>query len=143
MLPQEIIRRKGRAQALEAAEIQAFVRGIVDRSWTEGQVAAFAMAVRLRERQVGVVRVVVQRERAEQRVVGLGDGSAPMVGEAQAGSEIFEAVAPRSKTRFAFQAGDEGFIGIHGGGVARMDSNRSCYGTTDATIAGPNKSSLR
>ena len=48
MLPQEIIRRKGRAQALEAAEIQAFVRGIVDRSWTEGQVAAFAMAVCLR-----------------------------------------------------------------------------------------------
>jgi len=48
MLPQEIIRRKGRAQALEAAEIQAFVRGLVDRSWTEGQVAAFAMAVCLR-----------------------------------------------------------------------------------------------
>jgi len=48
MLAQEIIRRKGRAQALEAAEIQAFVRGLVDRSWTEGQVAAFAMAVCLR-----------------------------------------------------------------------------------------------
>lgn len=48
MLPQEIIRRKGRAQVLEAAEIQAFVRGLVDRSWTEGQVAAFAMAVCLR-----------------------------------------------------------------------------------------------
>jgi thymidine phosphorylase len=48
MLPQEIIRRKGRAQALDASEIQAFVRGIVDRSWTEGQVAAFAMAVCLR-----------------------------------------------------------------------------------------------
>lgn len=48
MLPQEIIRRKGRAQALEAAEIQSFVRGLVDRSWTEGQVAAFAMAVCLR-----------------------------------------------------------------------------------------------
>lgn len=45
MLPQEIIRRKGRAQRLDAAEVQAFVRGVVDRSWSEGQIAAFAMAV--------------------------------------------------------------------------------------------------
>lgn len=48
MLAQEIIRRKSRAQALDTAEIQAFVRGLVDRSWSEGQIAAFAMAVCLR-----------------------------------------------------------------------------------------------
>ena len=48
MLPQEIIRRKGRAQTLDTTEIQAFVRGLVDRSWSEGQIAAFAMAVCLR-----------------------------------------------------------------------------------------------
>ncbi len=48
MFPQEIIRRKGRAQRLEVSEIQSFVRGLVDRSWSEGQIAAFAMAVCLR-----------------------------------------------------------------------------------------------
>jgi thymidine phosphorylase len=48
MLAQEIIRRKSHAQKLEVAEIQAFVRGIVDRSWSEGQIAALAMAVCLR-----------------------------------------------------------------------------------------------
>ena len=48
MLAQEIIRRKSRAQRLDAAEIQSFVRGLVDRSWSEGQIAAFAMAVCLR-----------------------------------------------------------------------------------------------
>lgn len=48
MLAQEVIRRKSRAQALDSAEIEAFVRGLVDRSWSEGQIAAFAMAVCLR-----------------------------------------------------------------------------------------------
>lgn len=45
MLPQEIIRRKRDGEVLEEAEIAAFVRGIADASISEGQVAAFAMAV--------------------------------------------------------------------------------------------------
>lgn len=45
MLPQEIIRRKRDGAALTAEEIRFFVRGITDGSVTEGQVAAFAMAV--------------------------------------------------------------------------------------------------
>jgi thymidine phosphorylase len=45
MFPQEIIRKKRGGAALEPAEIDAFVRGLVDGSWSEGQVAALAMAV--------------------------------------------------------------------------------------------------
>jgi len=45
MLPQEIIRRKRDGAALTAEEIGFIVRGLTDGSVTEGQGAAFAMAV--------------------------------------------------------------------------------------------------
>ncbi|HET6583541.1 MAG TPA: thymidine phosphorylase [Nannocystaceae bacterium] len=45
MFPQEIVRKKRENGELEPAEIEAFVRGLVDGSWSEGQVAALAMAV--------------------------------------------------------------------------------------------------
>ena len=45
MLPQEFIRKKRDGARLDAAEIDRFVRGITDGSVTEGQAAAFAMAV--------------------------------------------------------------------------------------------------
>jgi thymidine phosphorylase len=45
MLPQEIIRRKRDGRRLEQAEISAFVRGISSGTVSEGQIAAFAMAV--------------------------------------------------------------------------------------------------
>jgi thymidine phosphorylase len=45
MLPQELIRRKRDGGRLEEAEIAALVRGLTDGSVTEGQIAAFAMAV--------------------------------------------------------------------------------------------------
>lgn len=45
MLAQEIIRRKRNGRALSCAEIEQFVNGLVDGSWSEGQVAALAMAV--------------------------------------------------------------------------------------------------
>ncbi len=44
-LPQEFIRKKRDRQLLSREEIAAFVSGITDGSVTEGQVAAFAMAV--------------------------------------------------------------------------------------------------
>jgi thymidine phosphorylase len=44
-LPQETIRRKRDGASLEQSEISSFVRGICDHSVTEGQIAAFAMAV--------------------------------------------------------------------------------------------------
>lgn len=47
-IPQEVIRRKRDGEVLTQAEIQLFVRGITDESISEGQVAAFAMAVYLK-----------------------------------------------------------------------------------------------
>lgn len=44
-LAQEIIRKKRNGQALTAAEIQFFVNGITTNSVSEGQIAAFGMAV--------------------------------------------------------------------------------------------------
>ena len=48
MLAADIIRRKRDGQDLSEAQILAFVRGLVDGSWSEGQVAALAMAILLR-----------------------------------------------------------------------------------------------
>jgi thymidine phosphorylase len=45
MLPQEIIRKKRDGLALDAAEIEAFIAGLTSGAVTEGQAAAFAMAV--------------------------------------------------------------------------------------------------
>ena len=45
MLPQEIIRKKRDGQELSGEEIDFIVKGIVDESLSEGQVAAFAMSV--------------------------------------------------------------------------------------------------
>src|ERR1700748_2210763 len=45
MLPQEIIRKKRNGQELSGEEIDFIVKGIVDESLSEGQVAAFAMTV--------------------------------------------------------------------------------------------------
>ncbi len=45
LLPQEIIRRKRDGAELGDAEIEGFVRGLVDGSVGDGQAAAFAMAV--------------------------------------------------------------------------------------------------
>ncbi len=45
MLPQEIIRAKRDRQVLNTEAITAFVRGITDGSVSEGQIAAFGMAV--------------------------------------------------------------------------------------------------
>jgi len=48
MLAQEVIRAKRDGAALSAQQIDTFVHGLVDRSWSEGQVAALAMAICLR-----------------------------------------------------------------------------------------------
>lgn len=45
MLPQEVIRRKREGETLSDDEIAFFVKGIADETISEGQVAAFAMAV--------------------------------------------------------------------------------------------------
>ena len=44
-IPQEVIRKKRDGHPLDKADIESMVRGITDESVSEGQVAAFAMAV--------------------------------------------------------------------------------------------------
>ena len=48
MLAQEIIRHKREGRALDDAQIDAFVRGLASRRWSDPQVAALAMAICLR-----------------------------------------------------------------------------------------------
>jgi thymidine phosphorylase len=48
MLAQEIIRTKRDGRALSTSQIDQFVKGLVDGSWSEGQIAALGMAVFLR-----------------------------------------------------------------------------------------------
>ena len=48
MLPQEIIRIKRDGGVLSRGQIEAFACGIADQRWSEGQVAAMAMAIWLR-----------------------------------------------------------------------------------------------
>ena len=45
MLAQEVIRRKRDGQVLPAAQIDDFVRGLVDGGWSDAQCAAMAMAI--------------------------------------------------------------------------------------------------
>jgi thymidine phosphorylase len=52
-LPQEVIRRKSQGLALSDGDIQRFVAGITDNTISEGQVAAFAMAVLLKGMNTG------------------------------------------------------------------------------------------
>ncbi|WP_321852644.1 thymidine phosphorylase [Burkholderia diffusa] len=63
-LPQEFIRRKRDRQPLDRDEIAAFVRGVTDGSVTEGQVAAFAMAVYFNDLSVDerVALTIAQRD---------------------------------------------------------------------------------
>jgi thymidine phosphorylase len=48
LLPQEIIRAKRDGRALDRAQIEAFVHGLADGSWSDAQAAAMAMACFLR-----------------------------------------------------------------------------------------------
>jgi thymidine phosphorylase len=75
--PQEIIRKKRDGFALGADEIEFFVRGIADGSISEGQVAAFAMAVFFRD-LTGDERVALTLAMARSgRVIGWARMHAP------------------------------------------------------------------
>jgi thymidine phosphorylase len=67
MLPQEIIRRKRDGHPLTGEEIGAFVAGLTDGSFTEGQVAALAMAIFLNgmERDEAVALTLAMRDSGE------------------------------------------------------------------------------
>ncbi|RMH46539.1 MAG: thymidine phosphorylase, partial [Alphaproteobacteria bacterium] len=78
MLPQEIIARKRDGQALSEAEIAAFVRGLSDGSFSEGQVAALAMAICIRGMSVAE-RVALTRLMRDSGAVLAWDLPGPVV----------------------------------------------------------------
>jgi thymidine phosphorylase len=69
-LPQEVIRRKRDGHALAAADIQRFVAGIADGSLSDGQVAAFAMAVYLKGMDVAERIALTEATRDSGQVLG-------------------------------------------------------------------------
>jgi len=68
MLPQEIIRKKRDGEKLGTDEIDAFIKGVTDDSVTEGQVAAFCMAVLFRKMEMDE-RVALTRAMAHSGAV--------------------------------------------------------------------------
>src|SRR5665213_1674111 len=67
-IPQEVIRKKRDGGALTTAELQFLVRGLTDGSLSEGQVAAFAMAVFFRG-MTGDERVAFTRAMRDSGIV--------------------------------------------------------------------------
>src|SRR5215213_757143 len=78
MLPQEIIRKKRGGHELSAEEIALIARGITDSSLSEGQVAAFAMAVFFRGMTIAE-RVALTRAMTASGTVLSWDLSGPVV----------------------------------------------------------------
>lgn len=77
MLAQEIIRRKRDGAELTAQEVAQATRGITDGTWSEGQVAAFAMAVFFRGMTMAE-RIALTRGMTESgRVMTWGDLNLP------------------------------------------------------------------
>jgi thymidine phosphorylase len=77
LLPQEVIRRKREGNALSAAEIEFFVRGLSDGTIGEGQVAAFAMATFFRGMDMAE-RVAFTRAMARSgRIIDWSDAGLP------------------------------------------------------------------
>ncbi len=79
MLAQEIIRRKRNGRALSCAEIEQFVNGLVDGSWSEGQVAALAMAVFWRGMGRDECVALTHAMKASGRVMGWPDMPGPVL----------------------------------------------------------------
>ncbi|PCE25416.1 thymidine phosphorylase [Paraburkholderia acidicola] len=76
-LTQEIIRKKRDRQPLNEAEIAAFVRGVTDGSVSEGQVAAFAMAVFFNDMSIAERVAMTLAQRDSGQVLGWRDLDLP------------------------------------------------------------------
>ncbi|MFM0285802.1 thymidine phosphorylase [Paraburkholderia megapolitana] len=76
-LTQEIIRKKRDRQPLNEAEIAAFVRGVTDGSVSEGQVAAFAMAVFFNDMSIAERVAMTLAQRDSGQVLGWRDLELP------------------------------------------------------------------
>lgn len=79
MLAQEIIRTKRQKGQLSPAQIQSFVQGLTDESWSEGQVAALAMAIFLNGMQRDEAVALTLAMRDSGRVMRWPDMPGPIV----------------------------------------------------------------
>ncbi|WP_416358260.1 thymidine phosphorylase [Aureimonas phyllosphaerae] len=79
MLPQEIIRQKRDGHALSADEIAAFVSGVAEGRVSEGQIAAFAMAVFLRGMDAGETVALTRAMRDSGEVLDWSDLPGPVL----------------------------------------------------------------
>ncbi|MDD2869912.1 thymidine phosphorylase [Neomegalonema sp.] len=79
MLPQEIIRRKRDGQTLSAAEIKEFIGGLTRDEVSEGQAAAFAMAVFFRKMEVAERVALTEAMRDSGEVLDWSDLPGPTV----------------------------------------------------------------
>jgi len=129
MLPQEIIRAKRDGKALPPDDIAGFVAGIADGTITEGQVAAFAMAVFLRgmTRAETVAVTLAMRDSGDVldwAALGLGD--APLVDKHSTGGvgdKVSLILAPLAAACGALVPMISGRGLGHGGGTLdKMDS---------------------
>ena len=82
MLAQEIIRTKRQKGTLTPAQIQSFVQGLTDESWSEGQVAALAMAIFLNGMQRDEAVALTLAMRDSGRVMHWPDMPGPIVRQA-------------------------------------------------------------
>lgn len=78
MLPQEIIRRKRDGEVLTAEEIGQFIAALTGGSATEGQVAAFAMAIWFRGMDAGETVALTQAMRDSGEVLDWRDMDRPV-----------------------------------------------------------------
>lgn len=85
MLAQEIIRTKREGLALDEAQIAHFVRGLVDGSWSEGQVAALGMAVFLRGMTRGEAVALTRAMMHSGRVLAWPDMPGPVLDKHSSG----------------------------------------------------------
>jgi len=79
LLPQELIRRKRDGATLSSEEIRAFVRGLTDGSFSEGQVAAFAMAVFFRGMTMDECVALTEAMRDSGAVLDWSDADGPVL----------------------------------------------------------------
>ncbi|UIJ71442.1 thymidine phosphorylase [Aurantimonas sp. HBX-1] len=79
MLPQEVIRAKRDGGTLDAADIKAFIAGFAGERVTEGQVAAFAMAVFFRGMETAETVALTEAMRDSGDVLDWSDLDRPVV----------------------------------------------------------------
>ena len=125
MLPQEIIRKKRDRRPLEAGEIADFVQGVVSDAVSEGQAAAFAMAVFFRGLSVDE-RVALTRAMTRSGTVLSWDLPGPVVDKHSTGGvgdAVSLALAPAVAACGAYVPMISGRgLGHTGGTLDKMDS---------------------